>query len=378
MSLTLPIPQTFHLPLQPRGHLSEWVLRHLAGEPGEHAHTELAFRAVAETPDPIRDADIQLALFALYASAYGSIEGINPELEWDPELISTRRTLEGAFEAALRATVPVPTTPEPTVDAVARALFAEADADRGPGLARYLARTATREQALEFLVLRSTYSLREADPHSWAIPRLQGLVKAAIVEIQADEYGAGKPDRVHSMLYAAAMRGAGLDDDYAVNVDLVPTLTLASHNIMSMFGLNRRLLGAVVGHLAAFESTSCIPSRMSAQGLRRLGFGPDVTEYFDEHVEADAVHEELAARDLCGALAEARPELVPDILFGAAAYLEVEAWGAAEVLDHWQRSESALHMPLTESLPAAKTAPVPAPVTESARPLTTIGREVAS
>ena len=44
--------------------------------------------------------------------------------------------------------------------------------------------------------------------------------------------------------------------------------------------------------------TSSIPHRMYAEGMRRLGFGDDVTDYFDEHVEADAVHEQIAGFDM--------------------------------------------------------------------------------
>src|SRR5699024_3297041 len=106
-------------------------------------------------------------------------------------------------------------------------------------------------------------------PHSWAIPRLHGRAKAALVEIQADEYGGGRPERVHAQIYAKAMRGADLDDTYGAYVDVVPAITLASHNMMSMFGLNRRLLGAIVGHLAAFEMTSSIPNRLYGDGLDR-------------------------------------------------------------------------------------------------------------
>src|SRR3712207_8445227 len=43
---------------------------------------------------------------------------------------------------------------------------------------------------------RSIYTLKEADPHSWAIPRLTGRAKAALVEIQSDEYGEGRPGRI--------------------------------------------------------------------------------------------------------------------------------------------------------------------------------------
>ena len=104
---------------------------------------------------------------------------------------------------------PLPDLPEPTVDDVARALFALTAEDGGPSLSRYLAKRATGQQALEFLVQRSIYTLREADPHSWAIPRLTGRPKAALVEIQSDEYGGGRPDRVHAEVFAKTMRGRG-------------------------------------------------------------------------------------------------------------------------------------------------------------------------
>jgi hypothetical protein len=330
------------LPFGPRGPLSEAVMERLMGGDGGADLAGSADAALDRAIDLLRDDDVQLALFVLYASSYGSLARLDPDLEWDSELIGLRRRLESAFERALRGAVPVPDLPEPTVDAVARALFALTEEDSGPSLSRFVAKGATSEQALELLVQRSVYTLREADPHSWAIPRLHGRAKAALVEIQADEYGGGRAERVHAAMFAASMRGAGLDDSYGAYVDDVPALTLASHNMMSMFGLNRRLLGAIVGHLAAFEMTSSIPNRFYADGLRRLGFGADVTDYFDEHVEADAVHEQIAGRDLAGALAEDHPELLPDIMFGAAACVAVDGWLAQDMLDAWTEDRSSL------------------------------------
>ncbi|QYM63753.1 iron-containing redox enzyme family protein [Microbacterium sp. Se5.02b] len=331
------------LPFRDRGPVSRAIITHLTDDDHEVTdHTALAADAVASSADIVRDDDLQLALFVLYASAYGSLPQLDADREWDPALLATRRVLEAAFEQALRASVPMPELPEPTVDAVGRALFALAAADTGPSLSRHVARKATREQAEETFILRSVYTLREADPHSWAIPRLQGRAKAALVEIQADEYGGGRPQRVHAEIFARAMRGAGLDDTYGAYVDDVPAITLASHNMMSLFGLNRRLVGAIVGHLAAYEMTSSIPCKLYADGLRRLGFGDDVTEYFDEHVEADAVHEQIAARDLAGSLAEDHPDLLPDILFGAAACLTVDGWAGAHTLESWAAGSSAL------------------------------------
>lgn len=337
--------------LRPRGPLSEAVLRRMLG--GDQADATsgvedlpaLAARAVDESVDLVRDEDVQFALFVLYASHYGSLEQLDPELEWDTMLIEARRVLETAFERQLRRQVEVPDPPEPSAGEVARALFEATAPDAGPSLARYFARKANKEQAEEFLKQRSVYTLREADPHSWAIPRLQGRAKAALVEIQSDEYGGGRPERVHAAIYAATMRSAGLDDRYGAYLDAAPAITLASLNTMSMFGLNRRLLGAIVGHLAAFEMTSSLPSRLYADGFRRLGYDERTTDYYDEHVEADAVHEQIAAHDLAGALAEDRPELLPDIMFGAAACLAVDGWASTHILDAWARGESSLREP---------------------------------
>lgn len=324
-----------------RGPLSEAVLTRLTSS-SEPDLAAAADRALRDCGDVLTDDDVQLALFLLYASVYGSLDGLDPDREWDPELVAVRRTLEGAFEAALRDAVPAPSLPEPTADAVARALFALVDADTGPSLSRRIARKATAEQARESLILRSVYTLREADPHTWAIPRLTGAPKAALVEIQADEYGGGRPDRMHAELFARALEAAGLDSTYGAYVDAAPAIVLASHNMMSLFGLNRRLVGAIVGHLSAYEMTSSIPCRMYAEGLRRLGFADDVAAYFDEHVEADAVHEQIAARDLAGGLAAQRPEVLADIMFGAAACLTVDGRVGETILAAWDRGESAL------------------------------------
>lgn len=313
--------------LSPRGPLSATTLAILMHADFAHRRDALvgaARDAVLASDDVAADEDIQFTLFLLYASAYGSLDWIDPGWEWHPVLIEARGILEAAFEAALRRQVTVPALPEPTAPEIAAALFELTAPTPGPSLSRFLAKSATLEQAKEFLIQRSIYTLREADPHSWAIPRLTGRAKAALVEIQSDEYGAGRPERMHAEIFARTMRGAGLDPTYGAYVDVVPGVTLASQNAMTMFGLNRRLLGAVVGHLAAFEMTSSLPNRSYGDAFRRLGFGEDVTDYFDEHVEADAVHEQIAAHDLAGGLGEDRPELLPDILFGAAACLALD------------------------------------------------------
>jgi hypothetical protein len=191
-------------------------------------------------------------------------------------------------------------------------------------------------------MIRSIYQLAEADPHTFGIPRLDGRAKAALVEIQADEYGGGRPERMHSELFAHTMRALDLDTEYGAYLDEVPAIVLAAHNAMSLFGLHRRLRGALLGHLAALELTSSLPNRRYGQGLRRLGFDERATAYFDEHVEADAVHEQIAVHDLCVPFAVAHPRLVDDVLFGAATCLAVDGQVTERVLARWTYGESAL------------------------------------
>jgi hypothetical protein len=127
------------------------------------------------------------------------------------------------------------------------------------------------------------------------------------------------------------MTALGLDCRYGAYLDRIPGSTLATVNLMSLLGLHRRLRGAIAGHLALFEMTSSLPNRRYAAAVRRLGFDdPRATAFFDEHVTADAVHENIAAVDLAGGLARQEPALAPDILWGARALVELEGrWGPA-------------------------------------------------
>jgi hypothetical protein len=92
-----------------------------------------------------------------------------------------------------------------------------------------------------------------------------------------------------------------------------------------------------------FEMTSSIPNRRYATALRRLGVRDRrATEFFDEHVTADAIHENIAAVDLAGGLVRREPQLVEDVLFGARALIEVEARWATALLEAWEADGSAL------------------------------------
>lgn len=290
--------------------------------------------------EPVRDHDLQLALWMLYELFYAGFHGVDPDAEWRPDLLELRAELEVRFEEALRrATRDLVTASRDAVDDLPGQvdhLIASVDV---PGVAAYLHREATHEEFLDYLRGRSVYHLKESDPHTFVLPRVSGATKAALAELQYDEYGAGRPDGVHSSLYADALASVGLDPAPGAYVDEVDATVLAQNNVMSLFGLHRRLRGAALGHLAAFEATSAMPCRRIAAGAERLGLPAPVIGYYEEHVEADAVHEHLAVRGVCGALVAGEPALHEDVLFGVAACLHLDAVWAATQLEIWTTAQ---------------------------------------
>ncbi len=330
----------------PRGPLSGAVLAALHARPGTLSIDDALALDLLDVIDPLADDDLHLALYCCYELHYRGFHGVDERWEWDPALLALRARLEEVFETGLAEALAGWSPPQANAASMDIALRAIIDADGSPSLSRHLETRGTAEQFREFLVHRSAYQLKEADPHSWAIARLSGPPKAALVEIQADEYGGGDPARVHAALFAQTMAAVGLDDTYGAYVDRLPGVTLATVNLMSFFGLHRRNRGKIVGHLALFEMTSSIPNRRYGTGLRRLGLdGKDVIAFFDEHVTADAVHESIAAVDLAGGLVTLEPELIDDILFGARALVELEARWATALLDAWTEDATALRAP---------------------------------
>ena len=314
-----------------RGPFSEEMLDLLTGR-------EVDTRRPSGAEDPLGDDDLHLALYLAYELHYRGLPRVHDDREWDLRILAARQELESVFEAGLRRAIERREVEPEEVAEILHGIAAPPGAD---SLTSFLEREATFQQFREFLIHRSAYQLKEADPHSWVIPRLEGAAKTMVMEIQYDEYGSGDPSWMHAELFRRAMVAAGLDGSYGAYVDRLPGVTLATVNLISLFGLHRRRRGALIGHLAAFEMTSTLPNRAYGNGFRRLGFGAEATRFFDEHVEADSVHEVLAS-DLAVELATREPDLAADVVFGAKALALLDDRFSAALLGAWGKGTSAL------------------------------------
>jgi hypothetical protein len=292
------------------------------------------FAAMTALPEAQPD-NAALALWVLHQLHYRDLSGVPDDLEWDPQLLRLRALLERDLEQRLRSRFTAPEGlgfVDDFLDWVA--------AHDGASIAAHVHRAATREQVLELTRIRSIYHLMESDPTVWVLPRLGVRAKAGLMELLYDEYGAGDPNRLHHHLFARGMEASGLDASYGAYIDEVPLEILEQNNAQSLLGLHRRLRGAAVGHLAAFEATSSLPSSRMVQGLQRLGFPQEFVDYYAEHVEADAVHEQLAVHVIARGLLADEPELERDLWFGAFTALDLEDRVACAVLARWQTEEA--------------------------------------
>ena len=197
-------------------------------------------------------------------------------------------------------------------------------------------------QLREYVAHRSIYHLKEADPQAWVIPRLDGQAKASLVTVEHDEFGAGRAERVHARIFAEMMDELGLDSTYHAFLDVAPAITLATVNVMSMFGLHRRWRGASVGQFALVEVTSSPGSARLVKAMQRLGTSEASQAFYEEHIEADAVHEQLVRRGLLADLVSREPELAPDVVFGIQASTLLEDRLADHLLRSWDAGSSSL------------------------------------
>ncbi|MGV0881723.1 iron-containing redox enzyme family protein [Mycolicibacterium sp. XJ879] len=287
--------------------------------------------------------DLQLALYVCYELHYRGFTGVSPRWEWNPSLLHLRGRLEETFLSAVRQDVG-----EITADDTAAAEMDKLSVEPvdGEGPSYYLRDKGTWEQMQEYFVHRSVYHLKEGDPHAWAIPRLIGHSKAAFVAVEFDEFGGGRGDHVHQQLYAELMDAARLDSSYLGYLDAVPADALASVNLMSLFGLHRELRGATIGHFASTEITSSPGSRRLVQALERMGAPDACVAFYQEHVVADAVHEQVVRTDVVGNLIAREPQLERDVVFGIRARDVVEHRLADHMMACWTGNRSSLRRPL--------------------------------
>jgi len=286
--------------------------------------------SLIESIDPF-DRDTQLAWFMLNEASFGGWADVDDAAEWDPAVVALRRQIEDWFER----TIDVDRDVVDAVELVNATLSAE-----GPSMSRFLADYGTTIQVIESLMLRYPYQSKEADPHTFAIPRLTGTVKQALCEIQAGEYGVGHRS-THAELFMAALDALDRGASDAV-IGSLPGVAYATSNLVSMGGLNRARRGVAVGQLALFEMDSVVPNGTMVSACDRLDLPAATRRFFDVHVMADAEHEVIAQQAFLIDYPLREPDQIPNLLFGIRAQHVIDVALALHAIQAWSTGLSAV------------------------------------
>ena len=167
--------------------------------------------------------------------------------------------------------------PEPVAAGqVAARIFALAAEEDGPSLSRYIARQATLDQFREFVIHRSAYQLKEADPHTFAIPRIGGRRRRRWSRCRRTSTAAAIPSACTRGSSRRTMEALGLDSTYGAYIGELPAATLGDrqpdHGLRPAPALARRAgrpPGRLRDHLARAQPP--LRQRPAPARLRRRG-----------------------------------------------------------------------------------------------------------
>ena len=218
--------------------------------------------------------------------------------EWHPSLLGLRSGSERRHFAALRdAGRAAGRRPGCRSTGLAELVAA----DDGPSLSSHGQAARDLDQFREFVAHRSVYHLRRRTRTAGRSPGSAVRRRPRWWRSRPTSTATAAPDRMHAELFAGApSTGWAWTPTYGAHVDEAPGGDVGDHQPDVAVRAAPTLAWRALGHLAAFEMTSSLPNRRYGNGLRRLGFDELATRFYDEHVEADAVHEQIAAHDMCG------------------------------------------------------------------------------
>ena len=216
-----------------------------------------------------------------------------PTADWSRQLDEDYRMqrLEGAFVEELRAEVAAEAATAPQDVDGFLAWFEELKAT-GPGqhdpLFQWLADEASAEDFRYFLGQEAAGEAGFEDLTAMVQVKVPAAAKMELASNYWDEMGRGNPKGMHGPMLDGVVEALGLDT--AIEDTVWESLALA--NGMTAMAANRRYAWHAIGALGAIELTAPDRSRATADGLRRLGFGKEVSRYFDLHAVLDVKHSE--------------------------------------------------------------------------------------
>ena len=220
---------------------------------------------------------------------------------YDPARMQALDAVRPALEADLIAPLVGEGTGASASDYIEAMLAEIREADENPFTAWLATKDHRDDHYRNFLVQSSPDLLAEASASALGVVGEFGEPQSALFRILIDEFGYGAYPKKHSILYRAAMRGFGLDDEYNGYWPLWDTEALRLHNVIHWLFQNPRNLFRQVGFLLYAEAAYQRSTQAHYRHLTR--FNPDVdARYFGEHAHIDLHHTRMIIEDVVAPL----------------------------------------------------------------------------
>ncbi len=242
--------------------------------------------APVATATPADDRDRYATLLEIYALHTAPLERLagRARFQHHPAVAALKQRLEADWLAELEA-VPLPAgvdASEP-VDAL-RALAAR---DRLPPVYRWLARSATWAEVVDFLALEGGPDAGFDDLVAACQVGLHGQAKLELATNYWDEMGDGALDDVHTTLHDRLVAAIDMP---TVPLDAQPATALARAAFGGLLATNRWLQPELLGALGLIELQAGPRCRKVLQAFDRCGAPADAYPFYEVHAAVDPRH----------------------------------------------------------------------------------------
>jgi hypothetical protein len=287
-----------------------------------------ALRAALQTSDPSaldRLADARprnrrdrlatlLAIYDLHTAPLARV-GTAARFQHHPAVAAIKSRCESEWLAELDAT-PLPDRVARRVDgddpvAAMRALAAH---DRLPAVYRWLAKTASWDEVVQFLALEGGPDAGFDDLVAGCQVGLTGPAKMELATNYWDEMGNGDPEAVHTTLHERLVAAIDMP---RIPLDEQPESALARTALGGLLATNRWLQPEMLGALGLIELQAGPRCRLVLAAFDRCGAPPAAYPFYEVHAEVDPRHgKDWLEKAIVPTVAE-HPELGERIVRGA-------------------------------------------------------------
>jgi hypothetical protein len=201
-----------------------------------------------------------------------------------------------------------------TPEQVVQAMRAVAAKDRLPAAYKWLARTATWDQVVEFLALEGGPDGGFDDLIAVCQVGLSGTAKLELSKNFWDEMGQGDLTGVHTQLHHDLVTAIDMP---TVPREQLPVPALERIALNGLMATNRWLQPEMIGALGLLELQAGPRCRLVLQAFDRLGAPAGAYPFYVEHAEVDPVHGKDWMDKAIEPLAGEKPAWGPRMVKGA-------------------------------------------------------------